>query len=212
VEKCLKFNAILLFTLSLYLLFPLQGRAVDFSIPHVEMEAFLREDGHVSVKETYTYLFDGSFNGITRELIPKEGTKISGLQASEDGKPLSIEEEDGLYKLYRQGADEDLTVELTYTIENGVSVYSDAAEFYWPFFDDRNESTYENLVVKIHPPKETDDVIAFGYDEAFKKEQILNDGSVLFNFGKVPAGENGDIRVAYDAALFPAAAGLQISR
>ncbi|WP_053360659.1 DUF2207 domain-containing protein [Bacillus sp. FJAT-27251] len=205
MEKRHKFTAMLLFSLCFFLLSPLQGFALDFSIPHAEMEAFLQEDGHVHVKETYTYLFDGSFNGITRELVPKEGTRISGLQASENGKALRTVEEDGLYKIYRQGADEDLTVELTYTIENGVSVYSDAAEFYWPFFDDRNESTYENLVVKIHPPSETADVIAFGYDEAFRKEQVRDDGSVLFDFGEVPAGENGDVRVAYPAELFPAA-------
>lgn len=188
-----------------FFLFPSNGLAVEFSITDVKMEAFLNEDGSVNVNETHTYSFDGDFNGITREIVPKEGTSIKGLKATENGKALRVEKEDDLYKIHRKGSDEKITVVLTYSIKNGVDVYRDIAEFYWPFFDDRNESTYENLTITIFPPLETDEVIAFGYDSAFTTEKINPDGSVLFKFGEVPSGENGDIRVAYDAALFPKA-------
>jgi uncharacterized membrane protein len=184
-------------------LFPKQGLAVEYSITNVEIDAYLQENGNIKVKETHTYSFDGEFNGITREIIPKEGSWITEFKAIENGKPLRTEKEDDLNRIYRKGADETITIDLMYSIQNGLDVYSDVADFYWPFFDERNESTYENLIVTVHPPKTTDQVIAFGYDEAFKSEQITSDGSVLFTFGEVPYGENGDIRVAYDAALFP---------
>ncbi len=186
--------------------FPGQGLAVEFSIDDVEIEAWLLEDGNVEVKETHTYSFDGDFGGITREIAPKEGSSITNFTAEENGKPLKIENEDHLYKIHRKGEDEVITIDLAYTIKNGVDVYSDLAEFYWPFFDDRNESTYENMNITVHPPKETKNVIAFGYDEAFETENIQSDGSVIFTLGEVPSDENGDIRVAYDAALFPSAA------
>ena len=188
-----------------FFLFPSEGLAVEYSITNVKIDAYLQENGRVEVKERHTYSFDGDFNGITRELIPKEGSSITKFQAFENGKALRIEKENDLYRVYRKGSDETITVDLTYSIENGIDVYTDVAEFYWPFFDERNESTYEKLSVTIHPPKPTKEVIAFGYDEAFKTENIKSDGSVLFQYGEVPAGENGDIRVAYDAALFPSA-------
>src|SRR5699024_11699799 len=95
------------------------------------------------------------------------------------------------------------TIKLTYTIRNGVAVYSDVAEFYWPFFDTGNESDYEQLDVTVQPPQSTDDVLALGYDVAEGTESIQNDGSVQFSMGSVAGGSNGDIRVAYDRDLYP---------
>jgi uncharacterized membrane protein len=194
------------FLLALLLVFPSQGLAVEFSISNVEIDAYLQVDGRVEVEERHTYDFEGEFNGITREVIPKEGANITGFSASEDGKSLRVEEDDGLYKIHRKGADESISVTLHYFIENGIEVYKDVAQFYWPFFDSRNESTYENLLITIHPPDAAEDVIAFGYEESFQTEKIQEDGSVRFQLGEVPSETNGDIRVAYNRELFPAAA------
>ncbi|WP_078543704.1 DUF2207 domain-containing protein [Litchfieldia alkalitelluris] len=193
---------VLLFTL---FLMPTQGLAVNFSISNVKIEASLLEDGDVKVTEQLTYEFDGEFNGITREVIPKKGAKITNFAATENEKFLKIEREDHLYKVHRKGSDETITIQLMYTIENGIDIYTDVIDFYWPFFDERNETTYQNLAIIIHPPSPTNDVIAFGYDEASETEKILKDGSVVYEFGEVPYGTNGDIRVAYDRELFPSA-------
>ncbi|MDM5330092.1 DUF2207 domain-containing protein [Neobacillus sp. CF12] len=138
-------SSIILFTLILFFLFPTLGFAVEFSITNVKIDAFLLKDGNVEVKESHTYQFDGEFNGISREIIPKESAAISQFTATENGKSLKVEQEDDLYKIHRKGEDETITVILHYTIENGLEVYQDVAQFYWPFFDDRNESSYENL-------------------------------------------------------------------
>lgn len=188
-----------------FMLFPGTALAVDYSITEVNIDAYLQPDGRVEVQETHTYEFDGKFNGITRELVPKKGSKIIHLTASESGRNLEVEQKRSLYKIHRQGRDEQITVVLTYMIENGVEVYTDVAQFYWPFFDRRNESDYEQMTITVHPPANTSDVIAFGYDEAFQTEEIIAGGAVRFHLGKVPSERNGDIRVAYDAALFPAA-------
>lgn len=190
---------------ALLFIFPQQSLAVEFSITKVKIDAFLQTDGTVKVEETHTYEFEGDFNGITREVIPKEGAGITEFSADENRNSLRVEEEDGLYKIHRKGEDESITVTLHYLIENGIEIYKDVAQFYWPFFDSRNESTYENLSITIHPPDAPEDVIAFGYDEAFHTEKIQEDGSVRFQLGEVPSGTNGDIRVAYNRELFPAA-------
>ncbi|MFJ5759222.1 DUF2207 domain-containing protein [Neobacillus sp. NPDC093182] len=189
--------------LALLLVFPHQSLAVEFSITDVKIDAALQNNGNVEVEETHTYEFEGEFGGITREVVPKKGASISQFTATENGKNLRIEKEDNLYKVHRKGEDETITVKLHYTIENGIEVYQDVAQFYWPFFDDRNDSSYEDLSITIHPPQETEDVIAFGYNEAFTAESIQEDGSVLYKLGNVPSNTNGDIRVAYPASLFP---------
>ncbi len=191
---------------ALLFVFPHQSLAVEFSITNVKIDAYLQNNGNVEVEETHTYVFDGEFNGITREVIPKKGAAISQFTATENGEALKIEKDDDFYKVHRKGKDETIIVKLQYTIENGMEIYSDVAQFYWPFFDDRNESSYEKLTITIHPPEATDDVIAFGYDEANNTETIQEDGSVLFQLGYVPDSTNGDIRVAYPVTLFLAAA------
>ncbi|MEH7252435.1 DUF2207 domain-containing protein, partial [Neobacillus niacini] len=197
------FTSLILF--AMLFIFPSTSLAVEYSITNVKMDAFLQENGDVQVEEIHTYEFAGEFNGITREVVPKKGAAISQFSARENGQPLKIEREDDLYKVHRKGADETITVTLHYTIKNGMEIYQDVAQFYWPFFDERNESSYENMTITIHPPKPTDDVIAFGYDEATNKVTIQEDGAALFHLGFVPDGTNGDIRVAYPVSLFPAA-------
>ncbi|MCC3358546.1 DUF2207 domain-containing protein [Bacillus sp. REN16] len=195
----------LIFVIVFLFIFPMQGFAVDYWINDVKMDAYLQDDGIVKVTETHTYEFDGEFNGITRTVIPKKGSSIKDFSATENGKELRVEKEEDFYKIHRKGKDETITVTLAYTIQNGVEIFEDVAQFYWPFFDNRNESTYENLVITVHPPQPTSDVVAFGYDEAFQKETVQSDGSVIFHIGEVPNETNGDIRVAYDVGLFSGA-------
>ncbi|GIN93477.1 hypothetical protein J22TS1_45280 [Siminovitchia terrae] len=191
-------------TLILLFFIPSSVYAVDFSIPDVKIDAYLQEDGDVNVNERHTYTFDGKFNGITREIFPKKGAEIRDLMAKEKEKSLKVEKEEELYKIHRSGKDETIHVDIHYIIKNGMDKYNDVTEFYWPFFDDRNEADYGKMTIAIHPPQPTDDAIALGYESAFKTENVADDGTVVFSMGEVEAGENGDVRVAYDSTLFPA--------
>ncbi|SES05289.1 Uncharacterized membrane protein [Gracilibacillus ureilyticus] len=179
--------------------------AVDFSITDTKIDAYLQENGDVQVTEQHIYHFESEFNGITRSLISKERTNFTDFQAFENGKPLDVEREENVYKIYRSGSNEEIQIEITYNIINGVDVYTDMAQFYWPFFDSNNKSTYQNMDIFIHPPQETEDVLALGYDEAYATSRTGSDGVVHFAMGEVESGTKGDILVAYDASLFPAA-------
>ncbi|WP_273851153.1 DUF2207 domain-containing protein [Guptibacillus spartinae] len=188
-----------------FFLIPTNVWAVDFSIESTDITAELRQDGQVDVTETHTYQFDGDFNGITRTLIPKENATIKNVQASENGAKLKVKKEGDLYKVYRGGSDETVTVDLTYTISQGVERFEDVAQFYHPFFDDSNEATYEKMTITVVPPEPAEVKAAFGYDEAYDTVESIDNGTVVFRLGEVQSEEKGDIRVAYDASLFPEA-------
>lgn len=197
--------SVLIIILARMLLFPLNALAVDYMIEETRIDAYLQENGDVQVTEQHTYSFEGEFNGITRTLIPKEGTAITEVSASEDGTALEVEQDDNEYRIYRDGEGETITINLSYLITGGVEVYPDVAQFYWPFFDKSNESDYQQLEVFIHPPEPTENVIAFGYDAAAGTAVVEDGGVTHFAMGTVGSGKNGDIRVAYDAGLFPGA-------
>ncbi|WYP27013.1 DUF2207 domain-containing protein [Alkalihalobacillus sp. FSL W8-0930] len=190
------------FLILTFLFVPQQALAIDFTIPESTIDATLLENGDVLVNETHVYDFDDDFNGLTRTLYQKENTEITNVEASENGQPLEIEQEGALYKIMRPGSYETVTLDLSYTITNGATVYQDVADFNWSFFDSSGEVPYEDMTVIIHPPVETDEVIAYGKDETFNKEAVQQDGTVTFSIGNVSEGSNGFIRVAYPSELF----------
>lgn len=200
-----KLTAILTF-LSACFIFTVPAFAdVEYTIEDVQIDAFLMENGDVGVKERFIYDFEDDFNGTTRTIIPKKGTSIDDFMASENGKALNVEKDDDVYKIFRSGNEETVTVDLSYTIHNGVEVYPDVAQFYWPFFDSSNESEYENMTIFVHPPSETGNVTAYGYDEAYDTGEVTDDGVAVFSLGHVGDEKNGDIRVVHDASLFSTA-------
>lgn len=195
----------LLFLVAFIGLFPLHALAIDFEISNVEIDARLQEDGSATVTETFTYVFDDDFNGITRSIIEKEGTTIENFAASENGSALQTEKVDGVYRVYRAGNDGDtITITLTYVITNAVEKYTDGAHFYYAFFDESNESDYKNVTITVTPPGISSNTEALGYDEAFGKERITSDGAVVFELGFVSEGSNADVRTVFDAELFSA--------
>ncbi|WKA52951.1 DUF2207 domain-containing protein [Planococcus liqunii] len=187
------------------LLVPAEVFAVDFGINNADIQAELDREGNAFVTERYTYEFDGDFNGITRQIKPKAGTAVTGFSASEGAKKLEVEQYGDLYKIHRTGGDETITIQLSYTISNAVEKFEDGAQFFWPFFDDRNVKTYQDLDITVSPPAAAQEVEYLGYEEAYGTALLSKDGSVTFTLGDVPAGANGDIRVIYAPELFPAA-------
>ncbi|MGK7379125.1 DUF2207 domain-containing protein [Planococcus sp. 1R117A] len=190
----------------LALLVPVQVYAIDFDINEVRIDAQLNADGTADVTERFTYEFDDDFNGITRSLIEKEGTAIENFSASENGKSLRVEMEDGLYKIYRSGEDGDIIeIELSYDIANAVEKFEDGAQFYWAFFDESNESEYGDMTIAVTPPAPAENTEALGYEEAFGTDRVTDDGAAVFELGYVPDGENANVRAIFEPELFPGA-------
>ena len=201
--KSLRYIPFIVCTTFILFFIPKLAFAADFTIEEVRIDAYLQEDGTVKVEESHTYDYRGDFNGISRSLIPQENSDIVDFVASEDDVPLEVEREDNQYLIYRGGEDETITIDLFYTVTNGVHVYEDVADFYYPFFDRSNESDYKQMDVYVHPPQEVEPVIAYGEDAAANFVTTEEDGTVLFAMGHVNSGENGNIRVTFDADVFP---------
>ncbi|WP_153723387.1 DUF2207 domain-containing protein [Sporosarcina cascadiensis] len=186
------------------ILFPTPAGAVDFSIPDVQIDAQLQQDGTVRVNEKHTYEFDSKFKGIIREIVPKKGSAIERFEAFENGNKLDVKKKKDEYRVQRKGKKGTYVFDLRYEIKDGMTKYEDGAEFYWPFFDKRNETDYGNMTITIMPPDRAHDVLFAGYNSAEEKGSLQDDGSVLFALGEVAEGTNGDIRVVYEPSLFPA--------
>ncbi|HLS20590.1 MAG TPA: DUF2207 domain-containing protein [Bacillota bacterium] len=193
---------IAVFSFICLIIMPKLAFAVDYSIEEMNIDAYLQENGDVFVSEQFTYEFFSSFNGMIRTLHTKDRTSITNIAAKEGETSLTVERDGADYLIHRQGKNEMVAITLTYTIENGIDVYNDIGEFYWSFFDENNPSDYEQVTITVHPPKETNDVIALGYGAAEGIEHISPNGQIEYSFGKVNSGVGADIRTAYPRELF----------
>lgn len=109
-----------------------------------EMEAVVEQDGSVQVRETLTARFQGSWNGIRRQ-IPLLAKRPGGLEplgfklltvTGADGTPYRSETRrlgrDIELRLFVPGAvDATRTVVLSYLVRNGVRFYPDHDELNW---------------------------------------------------------------------------------
>src|SRR5699024_6770177 len=139
-----KVYGLIIFLVIIFIL-PIKTFAVDYTINDMDIDLELGEDDDVVDTENQTYACESEFNVLTRVLIPKERTEIVNVEGRENNEDLKIEQDDNEYKIHRKGENETVTIELSYLIEDGLTIYSDVAEFAWPFFDTNNESDYEQF-------------------------------------------------------------------
>ncbi|PRO67266.1 DUF2207 domain-containing protein [Alkalicoccus urumqiensis] len=183
---------------------PGPAQAFELTIPEAEIDAYLQEDGTVLVEEQFTYAFEGDFNGVVRTLNHPEDTSIRGLEAREDGEVVPIETVEEIeHRIQRPGEDETFTVALTYAIHDAMEKGPEAAEFYWAFFDSSNETAYESMTIRVHAPDMSEDTAALGYGAMADESGMEENAAAVFGPARVPDGEIGDVRAAFDAALFP---------
>ena len=192
------------FALFLFLFLSAPASAdVSYTIDKADIHAYLQTDGTVAVEESFTYTYTSAFNGIVRTLNHPANSTIRDLEAFEDGEPLEIQtEEEIVHYIHRSGDSETITIDIHYTIEDVLRVYEDKVLFFWAFFDSSNESDYEQLTITVHPPPGDVSPAAIGFDATADSERIEAEGRVVFDAGRTEAGQNGDIKVAFDRDVF----------
>ncbi len=127
--------------------------ARSWRIAHFDTRCTIAEDGTVLVEEEIHPLFQGTYNGILRD-IPVEypgpdGTTYRLLVkvvsvTDEGGAPIKFEQSSRnqrvaggavhqflVLKIYAAGTDTERTVHISYRVQNAIRYFKDFDEFYW---------------------------------------------------------------------------------
>ena len=195
--------------LLLFILFFITACAEEdsFSIDNVTIDARIAEDGVVHVREVFTYTFDGSYEGMTRSI----GSDVNDFEAyltegndpaisTENLDALSIEEEDGAFKIYSDSTDETKRVLYSYQVEGSVEKYADIAELEYAFFDESNETDLNNVEISIYSPagEITDQTHYFLHEDETGKITAAENG-IHYTNPVLHAGDNSMIRFIFPA-------------
>ena len=213
IQNCRKRNIlffVLIVIITLLFFFITSYAERSFKITDYNAQVKILENGDISVREYFSYSFDGDFNGIIRSIGIGGSDGFAYFKASEYfpiKKVLDItqsrKEDMIIYRIYDQSSNERKVFLLEYQIKNVVLLYNDTAEFYWKFFDKSNTSPIGHVRIEV---KLADTVLpaelkAFGHGPANGEVTIGDDNKVIYEADSLSPGNMIEARILFPVSL-----------
>lgn len=143
--------------------------AKDYTIPKLQIEAQINEDGSIRITEYRTYVFDGSFSWANYK-VPKSGfSAIEDIQISENGENFTnlnseepgtflVEESSDAFnvKWFFEANDEERIFSISYTIQGALTTGPEWSQFFWNYVGANREKSTEQLTVLLLLPDMTE--------------------------------------------------------
>lgn len=138
----------------------------SYSITQALVDIIVDTNGMLHINETFDYSFDGTFNGVYRDIPLKEGESISNIHVSAEGAYTKVEQhqEDGTQHikiyLYSDAAktqpisDTNVKVHISYDMKNVVTVYQDTVSLQYQLWGDQWAVGVDELITTIHLPND----------------------------------------------------------
>lgn len=188
----------------------------------------IRPDGSANVEEKITYRFNGSFNGILRNVDYELTDGIGNIQVfaekdggiaefkvnsttnlDADGSPgtynLVNEDEIAQFKVYEKSSNETKTFIFRYTLLNFVTKYNDIAEFNRKLVDSGWDVPLGNIEINIRLPEgaKKEDIRVYGHGTLTGESKIIDDRNVKFTVDYLTPGQMAETLVLFPTALVP---------
>ncbi|AKA68420.1 DUF2207 domain-containing protein [Clostridium scatologenes] len=139
----------------------------DYTIDKLNTVAKITEKGDVEVQEEITYTFNGSFNGVYRNLFKNKTngyvisrvsmkdkndnvTSISPSNNSKNNTYEIIESDNNTQiKVFSKSNNEKKTLILNYTIQGAANRYKEFGELYWNFYKVENGKSIKDVNIDL---------------------------------------------------------------
>ncbi len=163
MDKTVYLTLIILFSLSIF-----AGAGASFAadrsytIPLINEDLFVQNDGTLHVKEVIHYSFSGTYNGIYRDIPVSGPQQISNIKVTADGAYSS-------YQLIDQGTtkriqvylysdpgkttpvtDQNVNVTIEYDFLHGINIYNDVAELQYKLVGEQWAVNIGQVIANIH--------------------------------------------------------------
>lgn len=153
----------------------------NYTIDKLNTVAKITEKGDVEVQEEITYTFNGSFNGVYRNLSKNkiDGyviSKVAMKDKNDNVTPISsgsnsknntyeiIESDNNTQiKVFSKNADEKKTLILNYTIQGAANRYKEFGELYWNFYKVENSKSIKDVNLDLSLKNSKFDLNKFKY-------------------------------------------------
>ncbi|MGV8144431.1 MAG: DUF2207 domain-containing protein [Methanothermobacter sp.] len=189
--------------------------ARSLSIPYINMDIYLKDDGSIHVKEVIHASFSGTYNGINRD-IPLSGTQqIENVSVSSEGAYSRFTESNysnnHRIKVYLYSdelkttgiTDQTVDVTIEYDMTHVVKFYNDIAEFHYKLVGTQWEDPIGQMNAKIHT--KSSDGVKYWLNPPYYTENSSWQGNTLQVTSKeVPSGNYYEVRMVIPKDQFAA--------
>lgn len=202
--------------------------ARSYEITSVNIDATVGSDGSLTVVETRTFDFDGSFNGVYWFIpmgynenngnyvevevlsagIVEDGTLRAYTQSKTGANETYSVSESGsneLVKIYSSQDNESVSFQITYRSDGIVTRWSDTGELYWKFVSDGWEVESQNVTCTVHLPVPTgesvvggDNVRAWGHGP-LDATVAFSGNDIVYTVPGVGSDEYAEARIVFPA-------------
>lgn len=150
----------------LMLALTLPASARDYTLDHASANIIIGPDGITHVEESITYLFDGTFKEVYRNVYKPHGGNITNISGHIIGHPteFSVLPIIGGYELVCQlpsPTPSTVTFVVSYEYHGGVKVYNDVSELHYKLWGDEWEKGMHSLSASVTIPRTSEKDIRF---------------------------------------------------
>ncbi len=178
----------------------------SYSITQGAIDLIVDTNGMLHVNETYDYSFDGTFNGVYRDIPLKTNESIENIHVSADGAYTKVEQsqKDGMQHLkiylYSDAAktqpisNTDVKIHISYDMKNVVTVYSDCASLQYKLWGDQWDVGVDKLITTIHLPNDNGNQYWLNPSK-YNEESSLSGNTITTKSNEIDSGNFYEIEV-----------------
>ncbi|WP_299522371.1 DUF2207 domain-containing protein [uncultured Methanobrevibacter sp.] len=178
----------------------------SYSITQALMDIVVDTNGMLHINETFDYSFDGTYNGVYRDIPLKDGESIENIHVTADGAYTKVEQnvQDGTQhiKIYLYSdkaktqpiSDTNVKVHISYDMKNVVTVYQDTASLQYQLWGDQWDVGVDKLITTIHLPNNTDNEYWLNPTK-YNESSSLNGNTITTTSNYIDSGNFYEIEV-----------------
>jgi len=187
----------------------------SYTIPFINMDLYPQEDGTLHVKETLHYSFEGTYNGIYRDIPIGANQHIQNIKVSSDGAYSHFEEinngNNKRIKVYLYSdpqmttpiTDRDVDVVIEYDFVHVIKFYNDIAELHYKLIGEWWEVDIGQINAYIH--LKSNDGVKYWLNPPYYNGNSSWQGYTLYvSSENVPRGHFYEIRMVMPKDQFQA--------
>ena len=172
----------------------------SYSIPQAVVELTVGSNGLLHIDEMYDYSFDGSFNGVYRDIPLKSGESIDNIEVYADGAYAVLKEsDDDGYKhlkiyLYSDAdhtkgiKNTDVTIYISYDMKNVVTLFNDIGGLQYKLWGEEWDVGVGSLTAIVNLPGDSGNTYYLNPQE-YNKSSSIDGNTIVAQTGKIPKGE-----------------------
>lgn len=158
----------------------------NYYISNIIINAEVKENGDMYVSESYDYVFQGSFNGIKRQVNTNgsDGIKDISVEVSKDGvneksnTEINTDGNKTEIKINCKSENETKNFKIKYTIKNVVTKFSDLGELKWIFYKNESDVNTNKITAYVMLPKDIMSQVKY-YGEGPKRGKTSLNGNEI---------------------------------